>query len=615
MKKKLTVSIGIPAYNEALNIRKLLNALLAQKQKSFTLREIIVVIDGATDNTEKIARSIRNPLVKCFGYKRRAGQQIRQNDILKRFTGDILVIIEADTLPYSSYTLEELVLPFCRSKSVGMVVGQIVPLSPLNFYEKILYHGTIIKWKIFNAWKSGNNLYMSGGHAMKAIPRKYAKKLSWPSDVPEDSYIYLIMRQMGVSIVKNSKAKIYMQNVHTFQDRIRQCKKFQGGKKSLVQYFSKSLIKSEYNIPKYLIAKIVLEEWLVNPFWTTLVLVEGILNRGFSIWKNSFSATYKTYDSSKSLSSAILSVKKKPTLLIGIPAFNEEQNIGILVRSVLKQKITHGTLSHILIISDGSTDKTIEVLSEIKNNKLVIIDRKKRYGINHTENEIINRTTADILVLLDADILPSSNRFIDNLIFPLLKDCSVGLSGAKIANVTPHALIEKILACGQDFKEILFENINSGNNIYTCHGRARAFAKEFYTDLKWPNDVPEDAYSYLACINSGFRFAYAENATALFRLPSTVIDHVKQSKRFESGKYLMYKYFPKESVANAYQIPSSVLIPAFAKSFFRNPLLFIAYVLLRIYIFYINGEKIDHKAVYPISVTTKNLLTGNTYAN
>ena len=51
MNKKLTVSVGIPAYDEEANIKSLLEAILQQRQENFILKSIIVVSDGSTDRT------------------------------------------------------------------------------------------------------------------------------------------------------------------------------------------------------------------------------------------------------------------------------------------------------------------------------------------------------------------------------------------------------------------------------------------------------------------------------------------------------------------------------------------------------------------------------------
>ena len=58
---------------------------------------------------------------------------------------------------------------------------------------------------------------------------------------------------------------------------------------------------------------------------------------------------------------------KKPTLSIGIPAFNEEANIYFLLKDLLSQKMDQFNLERIIVNSDGSTDDTIEQVKRIKN--------------------------------------------------------------------------------------------------------------------------------------------------------------------------------------------------------------------------------------------------------
>lgn len=48
---------------------------------------------------------------------------------------------------------------------------------------------------------------------------------------------------------------------------------------------------------------------------------------------------------------------KKLSVSVGIPAYNEEQNIASLIFGILKQKVNNITLKEIIVISDGSTDK------------------------------------------------------------------------------------------------------------------------------------------------------------------------------------------------------------------------------------------------------------------
>ncbi|MEK7598641.1 MAG: glycosyltransferase [Patescibacteria group bacterium] len=131
------ITIGIPAYNEAANIKHLLLALLKQNTTGFILHEIIVISDGSTDDTVKIARSITNSRIHVFEFTQREGQQKRQNQILAQYTGDIIVFIEADTLPASVDTLKHLVEPLLILHSddkLMMTIGNPYYLTPRNFF-------------------------------------------------------------------------------------------------------------------------------------------------------------------------------------------------------------------------------------------------------------------------------------------------------------------------------------------------------------------------------------------------------------------------------------------------------------------------------------------------
>ena len=62
--------------------------------------------------------------------------------------------------------------------------------------------------------------------------------------------------------------------------------------------------------------------------------------------------------------------KTLPTVTVALSAFNEETNIGNFIASVLKQKEENFVLEKILIISDGSTDKTAEIVKSFDSPKL-----------------------------------------------------------------------------------------------------------------------------------------------------------------------------------------------------------------------------------------------------
>lgn len=304
MNKELTVSIGIPAYNEEQNIKILLERLLAQKIKGAILEEILIISDGSTDRTVEISRSFKSSLITVVERKDRLGQEVRQNEILQMFKGDILVILEADTLPQDELTISKLIEPLIASSgSVVMAVGEPASIQPKTFLEKILYHNALFKRQLFSEFKNGMNIYICGGHSMKALLRRTAAQIRWPIGVPEDAYIYLFLTSKNYRIVK-SQAKAYMKNVDNFSDRLKQNKKFLGGKKALGQYFPAEYLQTEYCIPKPLILKQLFRQVMKHPVWTVLSLVETFLTRTLNLFVREFDSLYIPYMSSKKLISA-----------------------------------------------------------------------------------------------------------------------------------------------------------------------------------------------------------------------------------------------------------------------------------------------------------------------
>lgn len=301
--KKLTVSIGIPAYNEAANIKQLLTSLLAQKQAKFNLKEIIVITDGCTDDTVEIVKSIKNKLISLHIGNKRVGQQMRQNQILKLYKGDILILAEADTLPYDRFTIGELVNPFLNEdpKNIGMVVGLDQDVEPKTFFEKIISNNNKLKQRIFEDINGGINIYTTGGHSMRALSRSLTKQLQWPIDVPEDAYAYLRTRQLNLKILRQTEAKVFMKNVEHIKDRTRQTAKYIAGKKNLTKYFKSELINSQYFIPKRLIIKGIIFQIIRNPLWTLVSVVEMFLNNVLNFKGSKNESLLNTYQSSKVL--------------------------------------------------------------------------------------------------------------------------------------------------------------------------------------------------------------------------------------------------------------------------------------------------------------------------
>ena len=186
----------------------------------------------------------------------------------------------------------------------------------------------------------------------------------------------------------------------------------------------------------------------------------------------------------------------KFTVSIGIPAYNEEANIGYLLNDLLAQKEEGYTLEKIYVYSDGSTDTTEEVVRDALDERIELIVGSGRMGAAYGQNILMKVTQSDILVMLNADIQISDEYFIQKLIKPLING-DAELSSVKHEPLPARNFFESILVTSVELKSVLFETYNGGKNTYTCHGSARAFSKKLYKEIIFEKSVGEDAYSYL----------------------------------------------------------------------------------------------------------------------
>ncbi len=114
------VSIIIPAYNEAHVIAKTLRSLL---ETDYPDKEIIVVDDGSTDGTSRIARKFESRGVRVFTKTERGGKASCLNLGLKASSGDLIVSLDADST-LDRDALKRIVAYF-NDSCVGAVSGNI----------------------------------------------------------------------------------------------------------------------------------------------------------------------------------------------------------------------------------------------------------------------------------------------------------------------------------------------------------------------------------------------------------------------------------------------------------------------------------------------------------
>ncbi len=304
---------------------------------------------------------------------------------------------------------------------------------------------------------------------------------------------------------------------------------------------------------------------------------------------------------------------KKFTVTVAVSAFNEGDNILPFVKSVLMQKGSNFILKKFLIISDGSTDNTIQILKNIKSRKIEIVEHKTRVGKSSRLNEIYSGLTSDVLIQTDADVNFSHKFVIYEMVMQLTGDKNIGMCGGRPTPRKGRTFVENAINCTFNIYDRLRPQVNNGHNILSADGRLLAYKKELVKKIKIPGDmIANDLFTYFRCISMGYKYSFVKSAVVWYRSPQNLKDHIKQNTRFIAARSRMLKYFPEGLVKKELNIPSSMFVASSLKEFIKHPIhcLYIKVVNIYISLRSIKDEK-RLNSIWDIAMTTKHSIASS----
>ncbi len=239
-------------------------------------------------------------------------------------------------------------------------------------------------------------------------------------------------------------------------------------------------------------------------------------------------------------------MKNKITLTIGIAAYNEENNIGNLISSLVKQNSKNFKLEKIIILSDGSTDKTDQIVKNLakKNRKIFLINDYKRKGKPNRLNYLFKINKSDVVVCLDADIELSSKNVLDEIIMSFIKNSKISLVGGNDIPKQPRTFFESINDTWINYWQYTRRPLNHWNNPLNCPGRLYALRKNLAKQIKIPlNITVDEGFVFYKNKQLGYDFQFCPNAIVYFKAPDNFSDFLKQSHRFGKTGNQLARYF------------------------------------------------------------------------
>lgn len=107
-------------------------------------------------------------------------------------------------------------------------------------------------------------------------------------------------------------------------------------------------------------------------------------------------------------------MKKNPLVTVFMPVFNCEKYIKESLESIINQ--TYANLE-ILIIDDGSTDNTLDIINSYNDKRLRILKNGENRGIPYTRNRGLKESKGKYMAVMDADDIAYLNRIEKQVIY------------------------------------------------------------------------------------------------------------------------------------------------------------------------------------------------------
>jgi glycosyltransferase involved in cell wall biosynthesis len=216
------------------------------------------------------------------------------------------------------------------------------------------------------------------------------------------------------------------------------------------------------------------------------------------------------------------------SITVGIPSYNEEQNIFNLLQSLDGQ---HSLISEV-IVSDDSSDGTPGLVSDFARRSLLkikLFHHDVRRGAAAAWNEIFRQATGEIIVLYDADTIPHPS-------------CT-GQLAARISGNTALCASnsQPIQAAGIAGRASVFisnwlRSVRlAGRSQYTVMGRGLAIDSTVAKKIQVPEMIAIDLYLHCILLEMGLDVIYNDDAVVYFKPAGRMRDMASQVVRAVNG--------------------------------------------------------------------------------
>jgi biofilm PGA synthesis N-glycosyltransferase PgaC len=270
-------------------------------------------------------------------------------------------------------------------------------------------------------------------------------------------------------------------------------------------------------------------------YWAVIyLLIHSYLTYPFTLILISLFKKKLTLSTSESL----------PTVSILISAYNEEKVIAQRVENIKNLNYDFSKLE-LLIGSDCSTDKTVEILNDLSKefNWLKVRIFSSRRGKASVLNDLVSEAKNDILVFTDAN-----TKFDTNALSKIAEE----FRNNKIGGVCGRLILDEPSdGFNQINREKLYWKYETFLKKYEgmlgvligANGGIFAIKRNLFRNFPEDQATTDDLYQTLAVLSQDFNFSYSYDAVGYEQISKELKTEFKRKIRFAATNFQTLKFF------------------------------------------------------------------------
>jgi glycosyltransferase involved in cell wall biosynthesis len=232
-------------------------------------------------------------------------------------------------------------------------------------------------------------------------------------------------------------------------------------------------------------------------------------------------------------------MKLSPSVTVLMPVYNSEAYLRETIESILSQTFTN---FEFLVINDGSTDKTEEILKSIDDKRVRILKNKINMGLIETLNKGLYNSRGNYIARMDADDIMYPDRLKRQFEF-LKKHNEVDICGTAIS------------VFGENLKTEVFKYPTSHDDIICAFLRFNPMAhpsvmfrkasivktgEVFSSECVWAED-----YDFFERLSKRLKFANLSKVLLKYRVHGGQVTKKKKTEMAAGAKKVRYRQLVK----------------------------------------------------------------------